>query len=192
MSVSDVISIIGIAVSCIAALISGLYAVISSTKKFELAEAYKKDLFSWYCEVMSVISKLETQPQEESAQLLASFSTLIDIGRFYFPNDIDREPRIGRNKTRIQWGYRQLTLDFLVIIYRIAFNGSMDKERELVQFLKNEYSSAIFQVIAPEERIRYIEKHTAYNSLPKKAIEDYLLEKDISGNIISAVGKYYR
>lgn len=42
MNTSDYIAIVSIAVTTIIAIVGGIYAVASNTKKFELAEAYKK------------------------------------------------------------------------------------------------------------------------------------------------------
>ena len=193
MAISDIIAILGIAVTVVIALIGGLYSVLSSTKRFEMAEEYKRELFSWYREVLFVINKLETSRQEpEQSAALGELSTLIDIGRFYFPNDTKREPQIGRHKTRIQWGYRQLPLDFLVVIYEIARNGDLEKLKYAVQYLKNEYSSAVFQVISPEERIHYIDRHTEYKSLPKEAIEDYFDKREAPENIMDVILQYHR
>ena len=193
MTISDIIAVLGIAVTVVIALIGGLYSVLSSTKRFELAEEYKRELFAWYREVMFVIKKLENNPPEsENDASLGELSVLIDIGRFYFPNDIKRTPPIGRNRPRIHWGYRQLPLDFLVVIYEISKNGDMDAEKDAVQYLKDEYSSAIFQVISPEERIHYIDRHTEYRSLPKEAIEDYFDKQGAPENIMSVIFHYYR
>lgn len=45
MNTSDYIAIVSIAVTTIIAIVGGIYAVASNTKKFELAEAYKKEIF---------------------------------------------------------------------------------------------------------------------------------------------------
>ena len=48
MNTSDYIAIVSIAVTTIISIVGGIYAVASNTKKFELAEAYKKEILDWY------------------------------------------------------------------------------------------------------------------------------------------------
>lgn len=55
MNTSDYIAIVSIAVTTIIAIVGGIYAVASNTKKFELAEAYKKEILDWYSDTINVM-----------------------------------------------------------------------------------------------------------------------------------------
>lgn len=59
MSTGDLLTIISIVTTIIIAIIGGIYAVVTNTKKFELSEQYKKELLTWYEKVIFVISKIQ-------------------------------------------------------------------------------------------------------------------------------------
>ncbi len=51
---------------------------------------------------------------------LSKLSSLIEQGRFYFPN-IDRGDGFGKDKPSAYQGYRNIVLDTLVYLYQIFF-----------------------------------------------------------------------
>ena len=100
MNISDYLTMISIVTTLIIAIIGGIYAVLTNTKKFELSEQYKNELLTWYGKVMFVITKLQGKcVGEEREEALCQLSALIDIGRFYFPN-IDKGDGLEKKSTR--------------------------------------------------------------------------------------------
>jgi len=89
MEISDYIAIVSIAITTIISIVGGVYAVASNTKKFELAESYKKEILDWYSNTViimtSIISKIESENADYKEEL-SLLSAQIEIGRFYFPN----------------------------------------------------------------------------------------------------------
>lgn len=101
MNTSDYIAIVSIAVTTIISIVGGIYAVASNTKKFELAEAYKKEILDWYSDtinvMISILSKVKNEKKDYNDEL-SKLSAQIEIGRFYFPN-INKRDGFGEKKT---------------------------------------------------------------------------------------------
>ena len=153
MEIGDIIAMLSLALACITALIGGLYTIISSTKKFELAEEYKKELISWYSQVSFVIEEiLASIDEQRKKEALGRLSALIDIGRLYFPNVI-RNDGFGNNKPLAHQGYRHITLGYLMRIYRIASNENYHEHKKEITNLKKCFNSAIFTIVSPKDRL---------------------------------------
>lgn len=98
LSTDSIIAIIGIVVTVLIAVIGGIYKIVTSTKKYELTENYRKELLQWYTSVVEImiriIHSMESQEffsdefQPQKMEMLSRLSALTEIGRFYFPNVI--------------------------------------------------------------------------------------------------------
>ena len=87
MQIADYIAIVSICVSLGVSIVGGIYAVVTSTKKYELAEQYKRELLAWYEKVILLIMELIVIKEKKDKDLLLSrLSAQIEVGRFYFPN----------------------------------------------------------------------------------------------------------
>lgn len=105
MNTSDYIAIVSIAVTTIISIVGGIYAVASNTKKFELAEAYKKEILDWYSDtinvMISILSKVKNEKKDYNDEL-SKLSAQIEIGRFYFPNINKRDGFGEKNHLHIR------------------------------------------------------------------------------------------
>lgn len=98
LSTDSIIAIIGIVVTVLIPVIGGIYKIVTSTKKYELTENYRKELLQWYTSVVEImiriIHSMESQEffsdefQPQKTEMLSRLSALTEIGRFYFPNVI--------------------------------------------------------------------------------------------------------
>ena len=118
MSMSDCIALGSLIISVTAFIISILY----STKKYELSSAHRKELLDWFNKTVEVliVLRLNTECNNDYDKIndMAKLSSLIECGRFYFPN-VDKGDGFGREKPSAYAGYREIALELLVYSYNI-------------------------------------------------------------------------
>ena len=150
----DFIATLSLAFTCIIALIGGLYKIISSTKKFELSEEYKKEIISWYSQVSFVIEEiLSSHDEQRKVEAVGKLSALIDIGRLYFPNTV-KDDKSLKNKPLAHQGHRHIALSYLVRIYRVAkYKDIHEYQKEIIQWKKC-FNSVIFFIVSPRDRLK--------------------------------------
>lgn len=191
MKVSDYIAIISIIVTVIISLFGGLYTIITNTKKFELSEQYKKELLDWYGKVINSICKLKVVKKEDDKNIiLQELSALIEIGRFYFPN-IDKKDGFGKEKPSAYQGYRHIALDFLVLIYEIGKNDSSYQYINRIEEMQRQFTSIVFDVVSPNERIKFVKQYTNIIIPKGKSIEDFIVS-DRTDTEIRTIFEYYK
>lgn len=178
-------AVIGIIVTIIIALIGGIYAIATNTKKYELTENYRKELLSWYTETVNVMidiihyaedGTLYTQPfQTKKTELLSHLSALTEVGRFYFPNVIKKD-KFGSNKPSAYRGYRHINLEFLLHFYMVASTDDSGNSNSLLWKLERNFTSVIFDTIEPRKRNKKYSKYRALTKPKNRAMEDFLDE----------------
>ena len=135
LGTDSIIAIIGIVVTILIPVIGGIYKIVTSTKKYELTENYRKELLQWYTSVVEImiriIHSMESQEffsdefQPQKMEMLSRLSALTEIGRFYFPNVIKGD-YFGHDKPSAYQGYRDICLEFLVYFYNTALKSVDD------------------------------------------------------------------
>lgn len=191
MKISDLLALISILVTIIIAAIGGIYAIITNTKRFELAEQYKNELLSWYGKVVFVICKLQGECSgKERNNTLQELSALIEIGRFYFPN-INKKDDFGKEKPLAYQGYRHVALDFLVLIYQMGDDTNISKCREKIEYMERHFTSIVFEIVSPNKRIKSIKQYTKIIMPREMSIEDFMDSKYGEASI-DTIFEYYR
>ncbi len=180
MEISDYIAIVSIAITTIISIVGGVYAVASNTKKFELAESYKKEILDWYSNTViimtSIISKIESENADYKEEL-SLLSAQIEIGRFYFPN-INNNDSFGINKSSAYQGYRNIVLDFLVYFYDTAQREDVKNHTNALWEFLRLYTSSVFDIISPKDRIQKIEKYSDFIMDGDIALNDFLQDEN--------------
>jgi hypothetical protein len=115
---------------------------------------------------------------------LCALSSLIEQGRFYFPN-IHRGDDFGAEKPIAYRGYRNLALDFLVASYNVLKEPSSARRHENSELLQRYFTSIVFEVVRPSERLEAIRAHTDKYFVVQKSFEDFLDQKD--GEVIEHI-----
>ena len=161
INMDNIISIIGICVPSIIAIIGGLYAVLTDTKKYELTEQYKKDLLDWHNKVVFTMKKIlhyrETGEyysnnfKSVKVELLSELSALAEVGRFYFPN-VSRKDEFGMGKPPAYRGYRHIEIEFLLHFYFIAKNDAYNYNNLILETLQRNFTSYVFAILEPEKQ----------------------------------------
>lgn len=169
MQAGDYIAIISICVSLVIAIVGGVYAIATNTKKYELEEQYKREMIEWYQKTIFIITELLEDPKDKKL-LLSNLSAMIEVGRFYFPN-IRKDDGFGKTKPSAYQGYRHLALDFLVYIYEIVRREDYRFCKEQIQLLERQFTSLVFDCVDPNKRKKQLKKYA-----------DYAMPKDITIN----------
>lgn len=181
----SVIAIIGIVVTVIIAIIGGIYAIVTNTKKYELTENYRSELLQWYSSFADLMIKIIHYSKSEEffspeflpkrTDMLAHLSALTEIGRFYFPNVIKGDG-FGSEKPSAYQGYRHINLEFLLHFYYVASNATDNRHITLLWKLERNFTAVIFDMIEPRKRNRDYSKYLALTIPQGKAIEDFIDE----------------
>lgn len=58
LGTDSIIAIIGIVVTILIPVIGGIYKIVTSTKKYELTENYRKELLQWYTSVVEIMIRI--------------------------------------------------------------------------------------------------------------------------------------
>lgn len=179
MQSSDYIAIVSICVTLGISIVGGLYAVVTSTKKYELAEQYKRELLAWYEKTIIIIMELmKTKEKQDRNLLLSRLSAQIEVGRFYFPN-IRKNDGYGKTKPSAYQGYRHLALEFLVHIYEFSKRDDFDYYVEPVRAMERQFTSLIFDCIDPDKRKKQLKKYADYVTPNNPTMEDLVsLQKE--------------
>lgn len=171
MSVSDLIAIISILISVIALG----YSFASNTKKYELTYQYYNDVLTWHNQVIETLTSLRLNASDErlKKQLLSKISSLIESGRFYFPN-IDKKDGFGKQKPIAYQGYRNTILDFLVYEYQLFERDDYMEYFEHAEALQRLFTSCVFEYLEPQKQKKKIYKNTNINPHREFTISEFL------------------
>lgn len=175
MSNSDLFAMSSIIISIIALI----YAYISNTKKYELNSQYRKEVLCWFSDTTEILIKLKLEAEDyfpnldRKRDLLASLSTKIEIGRFYFPN-VDKGDNFGSEKPYAYRGYRNLILDFLVFSYRLFEKENAINYKDHANLLQRYFTSSLFEIVDPVKFINETKKVTKQTFNRELSFEDFL------------------
>lgn len=181
----SIVAIVGIIIMVLIAIIGGIYAIITNTKKYELTENYRKELLRWYSSVVDLMIKIihysengeffSSKFMPQQTDMLSQLSALIEVGRFYFPNII-KDDYYGIQKPSPYQGYRHINLEFLLHFYRVASQASDNRHVALLWNLERNFTAIIFDMIEPRKRIHDYSKYLALTIPEGKTIEDFIDE----------------
>lgn len=192
LSTESIIAIVGIVVTVLIAIVGGIYAIVTNTKKYELTENYRKELLQWYSSVVDLMVKIihcsksgeffSPDFMHEKTNMLSRLSALTEVGRFYFPNVIKGD-NFGSQKPSAYQGYRHINLEFLLHFYKVASQANDNIHIALLWKLERNFTAVIFDMIEPRKRNHDYSKYLALTMPEGRAIEDFLDENPNNINI---------
>jgi len=148
---------------------------------FDLESRYLESLLKWHACVVEVLIKLRLlqgkQTPEDRACDLVTLSSLIEQGRFFFPN-IDRKDSLGQEKPVAYRGYRNLALDFLVASYNLFHQPPSEQLTAEAELLQRYFTSIVFEIAGPEKRLTTIRSYTDRYFVQQKTFNDFLQHQD--------------
>lgn len=146
--------------------------------KYSIASDYSNQLMVWHGSVIGVLSELRSASkaasEERKRSLLLNLFTLIEQGRFYFPNIKPEE--YGTEKPPAYRGYRNIALDFLVASYNLHHKPYTETSFKQAEYLQRLFTSVVFEVVRPADRLRTIHEITDRYFVQDLSVED--LEND--------------
>ncbi|MBP3984304.1 hypothetical protein J5837_07665, partial [Pseudoxanthomonas helianthi] len=131
--------------------------------RYSISNEYIRELLDWHNRVIDVLMRFRHLRRIKDAadfqHDLACLSSLVEQGRFYFPNLIQNN--YGSDKPAAYRGYRNLALDFLVEFYDIVNHSSHDEDdHEQLAALQRYFTSIVFQIVRPKDRLDTIKRLT--------------------------------
>ena len=185
LNAESLIAIIGIAVTVLIAVIGGIYAIVTNTKKYELTENYRKELLEWYSAVVTLMIRIihfsesgkffSNEFSSQKTEMLSQLSSLTEVGRFYFPN-VMKGDNVGKRKPSAYQGYRHINLEFLLHFYETAQSDVDGSHTALLWRLERNFTSVIFDMVEPRKRNRDYSRYLAITFPEDRAIEDFIYE----------------
>jgi hypothetical protein len=130
--------------------------------KYSIEKEYSDQLLIWHASVLDVLialhSALKHDEVEMKRSLLIRLSSLIEQGRFYFPNII--LDGYGADKPPAYCGYRNVALDFLVALYNLHHKPHSKQIEENAIYLQRLFTSVVFEIVRPVDRLATIRELT--------------------------------
>jgi len=169
-------------ISLIVSIVLAMYYIRDRrVTKLSVESEYIRELLGWSNEVLKVLGHLRLAAKkghrENVDELRNELSTLIDIGRFFFPN-IDKGDNFGSQKPPAFRGYRNLSLDFLVAIHNIYKDDLNEVNISLAERMRRHFLSVVFEIVNPRDRLRRIRSITDRYFVQEQIFEDYLAMDD--------------
>lgn len=156
--------------------------------RFALTNEYSTALLEWHARVIEqlIVARCVNKDRNSEGHQndLAHLSALIEQGRFMFPN-INKGDEFGKEKPPAYQGYRNLALDFLVASYNLLRDPPSDETRLKLELLQRHFTSVVFEVVRPKERLETIRALTDRYFAKDQSFEDFLRHRD--GAVISHI-----
>jgi len=175
-----------VAVLTVGSFVFSIFAFRKSGKRFELRHAERESTMRWYSETMDCLMALKfgisSEKGFDKTPHLAKLSSLVEQGRFFFPNRLDGT---GTEKPSAYRGTRDIALDMLVFYLRIFEKPDANARIRHLESIERTFTSRVFDIVNPREYNRQAEKETQAppKSRPDEATElrDFLAS-DPSGS----------
>ncbi|MDD4840023.1 MAG: hypothetical protein PHE93_05110 [Clostridia bacterium] len=171
LGISDWIALGAVTISVVSIVLS----IITNTKNYELTCQQRKEILDWYNNVINALIALKLNltlnNDYDKIDYLIELSSLVELGRFYFPNVI--KDKYGNEKPLAYQGYRDMSLEYLIWFYDICMRDDCKNYLKHLEKLQREFTSKIFETIKPYKHIKKIQRYTSI-SLNQKTINDYL------------------
>lgn len=175
-------------ISYVSLAVSGVLAVFyirdRRHAKYAIESEYSNQLLSWHASVVEVLiflcSASKHGNNEKKNELLVKLSSLIEQGRFYFPNV--NPSGYGTDKPPAYRGYRNVALDFLVASYNLHHKPYSLHSESQANHLQRLFTSVVFEVVRPTDRLTTIRKLTDRYFVKNLSVEN-LEQNEQSGAV---------
>ncbi len=168
---ANIVSILALAISAVLAV---LYVRDRRHAKYAIENEYARQLLCWHAAVVDVLIELGTLSDDgkegRKKELLVRLSSLIEQGRFYFPNIKQQE--YGLEKPPAYRGYRNIALDFLVASYNLHHKPQTANLAKQAKHLQQLFTSVIYEIIRPMDRLNMIRELTDRYFVKDLSVED--------------------
>lgn len=179
MEASDVIAGLSLLLSL---GLAAFYIRDRAHAKYTISNDYIRELLDWHNRAIDVLMRFRhlrrAKDSPDFQHDLACLSSLIEQGRFYFPNVVQNN--YGSNKPAAYRGYRNLALDFLVEFYDITNQDEHNEhDQDLLATLQRHFTSIVFQIVRPKDRLNTIRRLTDQYFVKDHSINDIVENPDL-------------
>ena len=168
---ANIVSIVALAISGVLAV---LYVRDRRNAKYAIESEYCNQLLCWHAAVVDILIELALLSGDgiegRKKELLVRLSSLIEQGRFYFPNIKQQE--YGLEKPPAYRGYRNIALDFLVASYNLHHKPRSAKLDKQAKYLQQLFTSVIYEIVRPMDRLNMIRELTDRYFVKDLSVED--------------------
>lgn len=172
---TNVISYVALVVSATLAI---FYLRDRSHARYAIERDYCNQLLIWHASVVDLLIELcacSERNVDVKRPSLIKLSSLIEQGRFYFPNITPES--YGQDKPPAYRGYRNVALDFLVASYKLHHKPHTEVNKKQAEILQRHFTSVVFEIVRPSDRLSTIRKLTDRYFVKDLSVED-LEEQD--------------
>jgi hypothetical protein len=168
----EVANLISYAALIVSGVLAFFYIRDRRHTRFRIAQEYVDKLLAWHGAVVDVLMRLEAigDGDEDKRELLARLSSLIEQGRFYFPNLVRGD--FGQDKPPAYRGHRNIALDFLVALHRTHKRPRSAYDEERVQYLRQLFTSVVFELVNPSRQLKIVKSLTDRYFTPDYSLDD--------------------
>jgi len=151
--------------------------------RYAIESEYVSKLLTWHGDAVEVLIRLKSSSTHRGSEGrktdLSKLSALIEQGRFFFPN-ILADGEYGKDKPPAYRGYRNLALDMLVASYNLHQKVDAANHLRQAETLHRHFTSIVFGVVRPTERLKEIKAITDKYFAPEKSFDDFIDNNDPS------------
>jgi hypothetical protein len=176
--------------SCAIAITAVLFSILTSKKRLTFTCSTYTEILQWYQLCIEELTTARHSLQDGSfckTEHLAKLSSLIEVGRFYFPNKQSKDG-YGSKKESAYQGNRDAALDFLVFSYDILRRDNPETHVELLLKFSRGFTSRVFDVLNPRKHNEQLKKNSFVSLSSGK--EDAVTMSDILGREASTLDEY--
>lgn len=156
-------------------IVSFAYSIL--TNRFVISSNERKNILEWYEKVNDILTSLKDNATRvdftNNTELLNKLSSLIEVGRFYFPN-IDKGDNFGLNKPTAYKGYRNIILDLLVYYYDICRDKDSTRYIKHLDVLRRNFTSYLFLSLTPNNYNKQMKKNSYIKLNNDITLNDFL------------------
>lgn len=185
MDASDVIAGFSLLLSAVLGIV---YLRDRTHAKFSIASVYTASLLEWHNRVIDLLMRFKHTSREINDDAyradVSELSSLIEQGRFFFPNIIKGDA-FGEEKPVAYQGYRNLALEFLVSSYDLLQEPQTEFIRRELDLLQRHFTSIVFEIVRPKERLDTIKKLTDKYFVKDFSAEDFISRPELRRQEVS-------
>ncbi len=170
---TEITNIISYAALVIAATSAIFYLRDRRHARYAVERDYCDQLLRWHASVVDILIELCARSDRNSdanRSSLIKLSSLIEQGRFYFPNIAPEN--YGQEKPPAYRGYRNIALDFLVASYKLHHKPHTEANKKQAEILQRHFTSIVFEIVRPADRLSTIRKLTDRYFVKDLSVED--------------------
>lgn len=174
-------------------LIAGTAVIISiftSKRRLEFTCSAYAEIMQWYQLCIDELTVARHSIEDGSfrkVEHLAKLSSLVEVGRFYFPNRRSSDG-YGNNKESAYQGNRDAALDYLVYSYELLKKDNPETYTEHLRQLSRGFTSRIFDVLNPRKHNEQLKRNSFVSLSSGK--EDAVTISDILGREANSLDEY--